>query len=248
VDATLGYGDHVVLRSVDFTLSRGEFVAVVGPNGSGKTTLIKSLLGLTDRLHGDLTLFGTPGNAFRQLWRMGYVPQRHTLGGPIPATVREVVTSGRLPRARWFLPLRRVDRQAVDDAMERVRITELADRPVAELSGGQQRRVLIARALASQTELLLLDEPTAGVDVEAQAALTEVLETLANTGTTIVVVTHDLAPFESLMTRVLWVSHGRIEYDGPPTDAVLMASSEPFAGHHHELSEPHPDRDLGFPR
>lgn len=245
-EAAVGYGDQIVLRGIDFTLTRGEFVAVVGPNGSGKTTLLKAFLGLTDRISGDLTLFGRPAASFRQQWRMGYVPQRHSLGGAIPATVREVVTSGRLPRARWFLPLRREDRAAVEEAMTRVGIGDLAARPVAELSGGQQRRVLIARALASQTELLLLDEPTAGVDAESQAALTQVLQKLALGGTTIVVVTHDLAPFESLLTRVLWVSHGRIEYDGPPSDEVLVASSEPFAHHHHDEDVRTARPDLGL--
>ena len=233
-EASLGYDDAVILRDVDFTISRGEFVAIVGPNGSGKTTLVKSLVGLADRSGGSLDLFGIPAEHFKQLWRMGYVPQRHTLGGPVPATVREVVTSGRLPRAKWFLPLHASDRAAVTEAMSRVGILDLQQRPVHQLSGGQQRRVLIARALASETELLLLDEPTAGVDVEAQAALATVLGSLAAGGTTIALVTHDLDPFASHLTRVVWVSHGRIEYDGPPTEAVLAATSEPFAHHDHE--------------
>jgi zinc transport system ATP-binding protein len=246
VDASLGYGESVVLHDVDFTVSRGEFVAVVGPNGSGKSTLVKALLGLATRFRGELSLFGTPDAGFRQLWRVGYVPQRHTTGGPIPATVHEVVTSGRLPRARWFLPLRAGDRHAVTEAMQRVGIEHLRHRPVGELSGGQQRRVLIARALASETELLILDEPTAGVDVEAQAALAEILGSLAQTGSTIVLVTHDLSPFESLLTRVVWVSRGRIEYDGPPTEAVLAATAEPFAHHDDdERRRPGVPPDLG---
>ena len=102
---------------------------------------------------------------------------------------------------------------------------------VQRLSGGQQRRTLIARALASETELLLLDEPTAGIDVEAQAALSQTLQELASQGTTIVLVTHDLAPFEAHLTRVVWVNRGRIDYDGPPTQSVLTAASEPFAHH-----------------
>jgi zinc transport system ATP-binding protein len=214
-------------------------VAVVGPNGSGKSTLIKAIVGLVQRTQGELELFGTPAEGFRERWRIGYVPQRHTVGGPIPATVREVVSSGRLPRSGiWRLPTA-VDRRAVDRAMERVGVTDLAARRVDQLSGGQQRRVLIARALASETDLLLLDEPTAGVDVEAQAALVDVLGSLSRQGVTIAVVTHDLEPLSPHLTRVAWVSHGGIQYDGDPTQAILLAASEPFAHHEHADDPPH---------
>lgn len=229
--ATLGYDDATVLRQVDFTICAGEFTAIVGPNGSGKSTLVKSLVGLTTRSSGDLDLFGLPAERFRQRWRIGYVPQRHTVGGPIPSTAYEVVASGRLGRAGlWRLPSGG-DATAIRAAMERVGIDDLARRPVHTLSGGQQRRVLIARALASEAELLILDEPTAGVDVEAQAAVVDILGSLSRQGTTIAVVTHDLEPFSPHLTRVVWVSHGRIRYDGDPTQAILVAASEPFAHH-----------------
>ena len=228
-----------MLRDVDFAISDGEFVAIVGPNGSGKSTLVKSILGLTQRSAGHLDLFGVPSGSFKEWWRIGYVPQRHTVGGPIPATVREVVASGRLPRSGLWRPPSAADRRAVNRAMERVTITELAARPVHQLSGGQQRRVLIARALAAETDLLLLDEPTAGIDVEAQASLVDVLGSLSRQGVTIGVVTHDLEPFSPHLTRVVWVSHGRIEYDGDPTQAILLATSEPFAHHDHADDPPH---------
>jgi zinc transport system ATP-binding protein len=241
--ATLGYDDAVVLRDIDFAICAGEFTAIVGPNGSGKSTLVKSLLGLATRSSGDLDLFGLPAEQYRERWRIGYVPQRHTVGGPIPATVREVVASGRLPRSGlWRLPSA-ADRSAVNRAMERVDISDLASQPVHQLSGGQQRRVLIARALAAETELLLLDEPTAGVDVESQAALVQVLGDLSRQGVTIAVVTHDLEPFSPHLTRVVWVSHGRIEYDGDPTQAILLAASEPFAHHDHPDDPPHEPLD-----
>jgi zinc transport system ATP-binding protein len=228
-----------VLHDIDFAICAGEFTAIVGPNGSGKSTLVKSILGLTDRSAGELDLFGVPAEQYRERWRIGYVPQRHTVGGPIPATVREVVASGRLPRSGlWTLP-KAADRSAVSRAMERVGVSDLADQPVHQLSGGQQRRVLIARALAAETELLLLDEPTAGVDVDSQAALVDVLGALSRQGVTIAVVTHDLEPFSAHLTRVVWVSHGRIEYDGDPTQAILLAASEPFAHHDHPDDPPH---------
>ena len=238
--ATLGYDDRAVLRGVDFAICAGEFTAIVGPNGSGKSTLVKSVLGLTTRSAGDLELFGVPDDRFRQRWRLGYVPQRLTVGGPIPTTVAEVVTSGRLARLGVLRRPSKTDRLAVQTAMERVGIADLAGRQIQALSGGQQRRVLIARALAGEAELLLLDEPTAGVDVEAQAAVIDVLGSLSRSGTTIAVVTHDLEPFAPHLTRVVWVSHGRIAYDGDPTQAIMVAASEPFAHHDHSLSDDPP--------
>ena len=214
-------------------------MAIVGPNGSGKSTLVKSILGLADLGGGELELFGVPAEQYRERWRIGYVPQRHTVGGPIPATVREVVMSGRLPRSGlWRLPSTS-DRTAVAQAMERVGISDLASRRVHQLSGGQQRRVLIARALAAETELLLLDEPTAGVDAESQAALVDVLGDLSRQGVTIAVVTHELEPFSPHLTRVVWVTQGHIAYDGDPTQAILIATSEPFAHHDHGDEPPH---------
>jgi len=237
VDATLGYDNSAVLTDVNLSISAGEFVGVVGPNGSGKSTLIKSFVGLADRLHGEFTAFGVDAGNFKQRWRIGYVPQHLTPTGVLPATVEEVVASGRLAKSRWYRPPSRADRVAVNEAIARLGLDGLGKKVVHHLSGGQQRRTLIARALVSETDLLLLDEPTAGIDVEAQASLSLTLAQLATAGTTIVVVTHDLAPFESHLTRVVWVTHGRIEYDGPPTQSVLTAASEPFAHHHNDITE-----------
>jgi zinc transport system ATP-binding protein len=230
--ASIGY-DVTVLRDVDVTINAHDFIAIVGPNGAGKSTMVKGILGLVSVESGTAELFGIPAADFDQRWRIGYVPQRHTVGGPIPATVREVVISGRLPRSGLLRWASTVDRQAVDEAMQRVGISDLARRPVHELSGGQQRRVLMARALASEAELMMLDEPTAGVDVEAQAAVVDVLADLSRSGVTIAVVTHDLEPFADHLTRVIWVSRGGITYDGPPTPAIVSAASEPFSHHDH---------------
>lgn len=236
--ATIGYDESVVLSDIDVTITRGDFTAIVGPNGAGKSTLVKAILGLVGLRAGTLDLFGVPASEFGDRWRIGYVPQRHTVGGPIPATVREVVTSGRLTHGgvlRWPTS---ADREAVDTAMQRVSIDHLSRRPVHRLSGGQQRRVLIARALAGDADLLLLDEPTAGIDVESQAALVDVLGELRDAGVTVAVVTHDLEPFADHLTRVLWVSRGQISYDGEPTREIVAAASEPFAHHDHADETP----------
>ena len=232
-DASVGYDDAPVLEHVSLTIDSHDFVALVGSNGAGKSTLVKAMLGLLAVQRGTVRLFGRPSTDFDERWRIGYVPQRHTAGGPIAATVREVVVSGRLPRSgllRWWST---ADRRAVAAAMQRVGVEDLARRPVHQLSGGQQRRVLIARALASEAELLVLDEPTAGVDVDAQAAVVSVLGELSRSGVTVAVVTHDLEPFTDLLTRVVWVGRGRIAYDGPPTGQILAAASEPFSHHEH---------------
>ncbi|HEX5016838.1 MAG TPA: metal ABC transporter ATP-binding protein [Actinomycetes bacterium] len=237
-DAAFGYDDHVVLRDVSTTIDAGDFMAIVGPNGAGKSTLVKGILGLVDFAAGEVDMFGVPASALKDRWRVGYVPQRQTAGGPIPTTVKELVSSGRLARQGLFGRNSARDRMAVEQAMERVGVHHLAHTPVHRLSGGQQRRVLIARALAGDAQLLVLDEPTAGVDVDAQAAVVEVLADLSADGVTVVVVTHDLEPFAQLLTRVLWVSRGRITYDGEPTQAIIAAASEPFSHHDHGDEQP----------
>jgi len=214
--AAVGYGERRVLDGVDFTLHRGEVVALVGPNGSGKTTLVRAVLGLATVLEGEIELFGTPAARFGDRWRIGYVPQRHTVGGAIPSTVEEVVASGRLPRRRLLSRGTAADRKAVTDAIATVGLTDQRRSPVAELSGGQQRRALIARALASEPEVLVMDEPTAGVDAENQLSLARTLGVLVGQGLTLLVVTHDVAPLHDLLTRVVPLRDGRVVAPAAP--------------------------------
>ena len=162
-------------RDVDLTVAAGEAVAVLGSNGSGKTTLARGLLGLATVLGGEVEVLGAPVGRLRERGRVGYVPQRHTVSGAVPATVREVVAVGRLARLGLFRRLGAADRAAVGEAVEAVGLADRLDEPVAALSGGQQRRVLVARALAAEPELLIMDEPTAGVDAASQEALAGVL-------------------------------------------------------------------------
>jgi zinc transport system ATP-binding protein len=230
--ASVGYDRRPVLRDVDFTLSRGEVVAVMGPNGSGKSTLVRAIFGLAQLLDGRLHLFGTPAERFRQWYRLGYVPQRHTVAGGVPATVREVVASGRLNRIRPWRRSSAADRGAVDRAIGTVGLAGRDRHPVATLSGGQQRRVLIARALAAEPEVLVLDEPTAGVDAASQHVLTGTLAELSAAGTTVMIVTHELGPMAPLITRTVVVRGGRIGYDGPPV-AGPDDSHTAGADHHH---------------
>lgn len=224
-----GYQGRAALRDVDFSLHSGEVVALLGANGSGKSTLVRALLGLIPLMAGHLELFGVAAGHFRERWRIGYVPQRLGAAGGVPATVREVVSAGRLPHKRPFVPMGPRDRSAVGSAIATVGLTEKAGSDVARLSGGQQRRVLIARALAAEPEVLVMDEPTAGVDQANQEILAATLRELVVAGRTLLVVAHELGPLESLIHRVVVLHEGRTTYDGPPRPGVAHGSD-----HHHD--------------
>lgn len=212
-DVSIGYEGRPALRGVSLVVEPGEVVAVVGPNGSGKSTLVRGLVGLAEVLHGSLELFGQDSAQFRDRARIGYVPQRHTIAGAIPSTVREVVASGRLPRKRFWQRMNRVDRLAVRAAIDEVGLGAQTKTPVGILSGGQQRRVLIARALAADPDVLIMDEPTAGVDVENQRSLAVTLGRLAARGHTMIIVTHELEALSPVVTRVVTIGGGLVTSD-----------------------------------
>jgi zinc transport system ATP-binding protein len=214
--AGVSLGGRPIVREVDLTVEAGEVVALLGANGSGKSTLVKAMVGLHPLATGRISLFGTPIPRFRSWERLGYVPQRSSVTEGVPATVAEVVGAGRLSRRRAFVPARRADRLAVEHALEAVDLAERAGHQVSTLSGGQQQRVLIARTLAGQPDLLVLDEPNAGVDLANQRTIAATLAGLAGQGATIVVVLHELGPFADLIQRAVVLNEGRVAYDGPP--------------------------------
>ncbi|HUH15822.1 MAG TPA: ABC transporter ATP-binding protein [Gaiellaceae bacterium] len=206
---------RIVLADVDLAVAPGEFVAVAGPNGGGKTTLIRLILGLERPQAGQVLLLGEPAHRLSTR-SVAYLPQRARLGIAAPATVREVVAAGRLPQGRLLGPLRRADRAAVDEAIARVGLFEQADEPLRTLSGGQQQRAFIAKALAAQPAVLVLDEPTTGVDVEAQEALAELLDRLhRELAVTVLYVSHEFGAVEHFVERLVLVRRG-IVFDGPP--------------------------------
>lgn len=214
--ATFGYDGRAVVSDVDLVVGTGEVLALLGPNGAGKSTLVKGLLGLADHLSGEVTVLGTPLDRLRDRTRIGYVPQRHTLTGGVRATVTEVVATGLLASRPWWRPMTRADRTAVHEALETVGLADRARFDVETLSGGQQRRVLIARALVSGPDVLVMDEPTAGVDVASQAVLAGVLQQLGEAGTTMLVVTHELSALRGVVDRILEVDAGHLTFDGTP--------------------------------
>ena len=215
---SFAYGSTPVLEEVSLSVRPGEFIALVGPNGSGKSTLLKILLGTLPSRTGVVRLVGSPPDQLRDRGRLGYVPQRPSLSPDVPATVEELVSAGRLARRGWWRPFTREDRLAVRHAMESVQIAELARRPLAELSGGQQQRAFIARAFASEPELLVLDEPIAGVDAESQRRFRDSLVHLIREhGAGVLLVSHELSAVSGDIDRVV-VLKRRVLFDGPPGD------------------------------
>jgi len=232
--AGVSIGGRPIVRDVSLSVRRGEVVAVLGANGSGKSTLVKAMLGLAPLASGEALLFGTPVPRFRSWRKVGYVPQRSTIAQGVPATVTEVVASGRLAHRRPFAPQRAADRAAVRAALDAVGMRDRARQSVHTLSGGQQQRVLMARTLAVEPELLVLDEPNAGVDLASQDAIAATLAQRSRAGSTIVVVLHELGPFASMIDRTVRIRQGRVVYDGPPHGGGLEDV------HDHHLPSPVP--------
>ena len=205
-----------VLENVDLLLDEREFVAVAGPNGGGKTTLVRILLGLERPTEGRALLYGESAHRFSQRGVLGYLAQRSEVGGDAPATVREVVAAGRLASGRLIGRLHRRDRELVDEAIDRVGLGPSADLPLRTLSGGMQQRAFIAKALAGQPSLLILDEPTTGVDAESQESLAALLDDLhRDLGVTIVYVSHEFGAVERFVQRLVLVRR-TIVFDGAP--------------------------------
>jgi zinc transport system ATP-binding protein len=229
-----------VLRQVDLDVAAGEFVTILGANGSGKSTLVRAAVGLVPTSAGSIELFGSPLDRFRDRQRLGYVPQRTRAVAGVPATMHEVVMSGRLARRRFFGWRTKDDLAAVEAAIARVGLSDRARSSVSEMSGGQQQRVLIARALASEAELLIMDEPTAGVDHDNQATLADLLGGLVGEGTSVLLVAHELGPLRPLIHRAVVLDAGEVTYDG-----AVDAIREVEHGHVHRHGG-QPDQPDGF--
>jgi manganese/iron transport system ATP-binding protein len=205
-DVSLGYPNRLVLEHVNLELRPADFVALLGPNGAGKTTLLRGIVGLIPVLAGTLDY-----TFDRTTSPLGYVPQREALDATFPLTVHEVVMMGTYARLRPLRRAGRKERRLAEHCLDLVGLASIAEERFAALSGGQTQRVLIARALAAQPRLLLLDEPTAGVDAEATAAIMAVVRRLnRDERLTIVLVTHQTGMLRGLANTVFWVQGGRV--------------------------------------
>lgn len=231
---SFSYNGRPALSDVTLRVAEREFVSVVGPNGGGKTTLLKIILGLLRPQAGSVRVFGGPPGKARP--RVGYVPQQADCDRQFPARAIDVVLMGRLGGARWWGPHRRADRQAGRRALEEVGLADVARRPFAELSGGQQQRVLVARALAGEPELLLLDEPTANVDIAAEEELYELLRRL-NRRLTIILATHDVGLVSSYVESVVCVKQRVVVHPTSRLTGEVLA--EVFGADHRLVRHDH---------
>lgn len=225
-DVTVYYGEVQALDSVRLTVDPGRVCALIGMNGSGKSTLFKTLMGMIVPDRGTVRIGGGKPAAARRSGVLGYVPQSEAVDWSFPLSVRDVVTTGRYGRMGFTRRVSRADRAAVDEALERVELTELADRQIGRLSGGQRKRAFVARGIAQGARILLLDEPFAGVDKRSEATITSLLRELAAGGATVLISTHDLHALPGLadeaallMRRVL--VHGSTEEALRPENLAL---------------------------
>lgn len=229
-DGVVAIDGRPILRQIDLAVPAGQFVTLLGANGSGKSTLVRALTGLRPLSSGQVWLFGTPLAQFHEWQRVGFVPQRTNASGGVPASVWEVVAAGRLSRRRLFRPAGAADRRAVSEAITAVGLAGRERDGIATLSGGEQQRILIARALAGEPDLFLLDEPMAGVDLGAQQSLADLLAGLKAAGSTVVLVAHELGALAPLVDRAVVMRDGRIIHDGAlPSDHDLH---QPAYGEH----------------
>jgi zinc transport system ATP-binding protein len=231
-DVSHAYHSELVLDGVGLDVGAGEFVALVGPNGSGKSTLLRVIVGLLAPSAGTARLFGQDPARLGARGRLGYVPQRPALGAGVSATVADIVASGRLSRRSWWAPPTSADREAVDDALDAVDLLDLRDERVSEVSGGQQQRAFIARALAGRPDLLVLDEPVAGVDAGSQQSFRRSLEQLVGRGGSVLLVSHELGAVATALDRVVVLKRS-IRFDGPPGDLADQGVS--LGVHQHDL-------------
>lgn len=233
-DVSFGYGGDLVLEGIALSVGRGDYLGLIGPNGSGKTTLLKLILGtLPAPRRGEIRLFGVPASEFRERWKIGYVAQKAaSFNSGFPATVEEVVMTGLTARRGLFRLFTGADVTAARAALEKVGMLPFKDRLIGRLSGGQQQRVFIARALVAQPELLILDEPTVGVDVQAEAQFYQLIRELrGKLGLTVILVSHDIGAVAHEVTSLACLNR-RLFYHGSPDDFGTEEQLCELYGHH----------------
>ena len=234
-DVTIAYGTTTAVRSASLEVMPAQTVAILGANASGKSTLVRSLLGLVPVNSGAITLFGSPmPSRHAPLERVGYVPQRTSAQGGLAASAEEVVAAGLLSRIARHLPSNGMERAR--EALDTMGLAAAYKKPVGSLSGGQQQRVLIARALVRNPELIIMDEPLAGIDADHQAVVAEVVSDAHDRGAALILVLHESGPLAPLLQRAIVLDRGCITHDGAPPEEV---GAHAMPGHDHV--HPHAD-------
>ena len=225
---TVSYGPRPALLDVSFQIKPGQLIGVIGPNGSGKSTLIKAILGFVKRDFGTITIFDKPIEKAKGL--VAYVPQRGAVDWDYPITVEQVAMMGRFGNIPWYKQPSNIDRQKVQECLEMVRMDEFLKQQIGQLSGGQQQRVFMARALAQGAEVLLLDEPFAGVDSATERAILDVLANAKEAGRTLVVVHHDLATASEYFDQLLLIKQRLFAFGAPDNVLNQALLSEVYEG------------------
>lgn len=249
---TASYSGRPVLWDIDFNLESGKIIGIIGPNGSGKTTSLKAMMGLLKPDSGFVKIFGKPLDEVRD--RVAYVPQRESVDWDFPVSVLDVVLMGRYSRKNLFRKTSRADIEIALTCIEKVGLTEFKDRQISQLSGGQQQRVFIARALAQQADLYLMDEPFVGVDASTESAILAVLQEMKSNGKTVVIIHHDLQTVSDYFDYLVLLNT-RVIAKGAPHEVLTRTNlSNAYGGqltllskivdliHQHE----YPVRDRGF--
>jgi manganese/iron transport system ATP-binding protein len=225
---SIGYPGITILDRLNFVIRQGERVAVVGPNGAGKSTLFKALVGLIPIQEGNILIHGRPLGFHKDC--VAYIPQRGEVDWRFPVTVRDVVQMGRFGKIGWMRNLSKGDHHVVEECLRQLRIEQLADMPIGELSGGQQQRVFLARALAQEPHILLMDEPFTGIDITTTEVLYSLFDQLQSKRVTLLVSTHDLGMAASRFDQVMLLKRRLIAY-GPAKEVFISpAIKEAFGG------------------
>ncbi|MBV8727530.1 MAG: ABC transporter ATP-binding protein [Candidatus Eremiobacteraeota bacterium] len=233
-DVTVSYDGTIGIEQVSIVLRPGEVLGIIGPNGSGKSTLLKTIAGLLQPSRGTVEVYGCAPHRLRP-GTIAYVPQVETVDWSFPATVRDVVAMARFPRLSPFRRFSRHDRDAVRDALHAVDLENLQDRHISALSGGQQQRTFLARALAQEPQLLLLDEPATGVDAATAEMLRVVVRGRAGDGMPVLIATHDLESAEEWFDYLLLVDKAVVAY-GRPSEVLCSNEFERLVRHHHHAA------------
>jgi ABC-type Mn2+/Zn2+ transport system ATPase subunit len=227
-EVSVGYGDRPALEAVSLSIPHGAQAAVIGPNGAGKSALFKALVGLLPLQGGTMLVHGRPPAEYRE--PVAYVPQREEVDWRFPVTVQDVVSMGRYGRGRWMRKLSGRDRNIVDQSLVRLGIAELAKRPIGDLSGGQQQRVFLARALAQEPHILLLDEPFTGVDIATREAIFALLSDLRDRSVTVLLSTHDLDLASERFDLVVLLNRRLVSVGAPEEVFTAQNLQEAFGG------------------
>lgn len=225
---TVSYGDKPVLLNVSLRLQTGRLTGIMGPNGAGKSTFIKAVLGVVKPLEGEVSILGKPLKAVRK--RISYVPQRESVDWDFPTTVRDVVRMGRYGNLGLFGRFKKHDREIVEEAMQKLDITDLAEKSISALSGGQQQRVFLARALAQEADLYFMDEPFVGIDASTESLITDILRGLAAKGKTIIIVHHDFKTAGEYFDEIILLKRVLIAKGAPEEVLTVQHIEEAYGG------------------